>query len=186
MPTGCGCARAGDGGVNRRGSPCRFGVRCSLTARICRPAARSEPLLPGIRARCVRGAFPRDRRGPVSRPPRQRRAPCQRAWQIRAKTRRCFRRKVCEPGRAVRPALSRQNPESGGCHDRNCTRPSFLDGFEPRQIHPRLPPGPALARGAFGPDDLPLADRPGGPHPLGRRVRARPVRRGRIYRRQAC
>ena len=39
-------------------------------------------------------------------------------------------------------------------------------GFDPRQIHPRLPPGPALARSAFGPDDLPLADRPGGPHPL--------------------
>jgi hypothetical protein len=44
--------------------------------------------------------------------------------------------------------------------------PAFLAGFDPRQIRPRLPPGPALARGAFGPDDLPLADRPGGPHPL--------------------
>jgi hypothetical protein len=30
----------------------------------------------------------------------------------------------------------------------------------------RCLPGPALARSAFGPDDLPLADRPGGPHPL--------------------
>ena len=29
-----------------------------------------------------------------------------------------------------------------------------------------LLPRPALARSAFGPDDLPLADRPGGPHPL--------------------
>ena len=43
--------------------------------------------------------------------------------------------------------------------------PLPLAGFGPRQIRPRLLPGPALARGAFGPDDLPLADRPGGPHP---------------------
>ena len=73
--------------------------------------------------------------------------------------------------------------------------PFLLAGFDRRQVgalprRPRLPapgrrvsapaqagatgllasglllPRPALARSAFGPDDLPLADRPGGPHPL--------------------
>jgi hypothetical protein len=68
-----------------------------------------------------------------------------------------------------------QRPQARSCpmseHDGQLNQSSdsarFLPaGFDPRQIRPRLPPGPALARGAFGPDDLPLADRPGGPHPL--------------------
>ena len=74
------------------------------------------------------------------------------------------------------------------CPYTSATHVHFLDGFGRRQIRPRLPapwqarhrarpgrrgrikgvrhPRPALVRGASEPDDLPLADRPGGPLPL--------------------
>lgn len=94
-------------GQNAGGFPA--GSACDAHwGRICRPAVMKDRLLPRIRARCVRGAFPPRQARPDVPAPHPAACPLPKRLRGLATARRTFHRKVRRPGRGRMTAQNRR------------------------------------------------------------------------------